>query len=293
MRYSARFVKQLFKLINMKKIVGRSMVEPPPRWDLNARRLERTTIPLREEVVEESELLTLFPDHSTTHHVFYLHGGGYALEASPFHKNIQARFVKYFGLKVSYFDYPLAPEHTAAVTLERTIQAFLRLVQLYPDDTFYVFGDSAGGGLAMALAQQLRDRHVTSRPQRIALISPWLDLAISDPRSAELQEKDVLLEKDLLALAGRNYAGNLAVTDPRVSPLYGSFHDLGELLVVVGTDEILYPDVLRLQDKVAAVTGTTLTVEVAEGMMHDFVVYPLVESLPYVDQIGAFFAAEL
>lgn len=289
MRYSARFVKQVFKLINMKKIVGKSMVEPPPRLDLNAKQLERTDIPVREEVVEESEILTLFPDHSTNRHVFYLHGGGYALEASPFHKNIQERFVKNFGLKVSYFDYPLAPENTAEITLDRTLKAFLRLVQLYPDDQFYLFGDSAGGGLAMSLAQQLRDMKAKGRPQRIALISPWLDLSISDPRSDELQEKDVLLEKDLLEEAGRNYAGRLAVTDPRVSPLYGTFQDLGELLVVAGTDEILYPDVLRLQEKLQGVTGTQLTVEVADGMMHDFVVYPLVESLPYVDQIGSFY----
>lgn len=290
MRYSAKFVKQVFKIINMKKLVGITMIDPPKRRDINAKQLERTGIPQKVNEVGEFEIITLFPAHSTTHHVFYLHGGGYALEASPFHKDIQERFVKKFGLKVSYFDYPLAPENTAEITIERTLQAFEKLVFLYPDDQFYLFGDSAGGGLAMSLAQQLRDRQVAQRPLKSALISPWLDLSISDPRSDKLQEKDVLLEKDLLSEAGKNYAGDLPLRDPRVSPIYGDFTDLGEFLVIVGTDEILYPDVLRLEKKVKKVAGTQLQLEVAPDMMHDFVVYPLKESLPYIDQIGRCFA---
>ncbi len=92
-----------------------------------------------------------------------------------------------------------------------------------------------------------------------------------------------------MAEAGENSAGELSLTDPMVSPIYGSFDDLGELFVVAGTDEILYPDVLRLQERIKRSQGTTMRLEIVEGMMHDFVVYPLRESLPYVDQIGEFY----
>lgn len=289
MRYSAKFVKGLFKVVNMKKLVGVSMVAPPKRRNLIAKQLRRTDIPQVIKEIKGRQLITLFPPHPTKRHVFYLHGGGYALEASPFHKNLQERFVKRFNLKVSYFDYPLAPENTAEKTLLLTEIAFKHLAYLYPDDEFVLFGDSAGGGLATSLAQWLRDKKVSARPKKIALVSPWLDVTVSDPRSNQLQKKDVLLEKDLLIEAGENYAGKWAANDPRVSPIYGDFDDLGRLLVIAGTDEILYPDVLRLQERVKRSKNTVMTLEIAPEMMHDFVVYPLKESLVYIDQIGEFF----
>ena len=289
MRYSAKFVKNVFKVINMKKLVGATMVDPPKRRRLISRQLSQTDIPQKISEIDGHQLITLFPGHPTRRHVFYLHGGGYALEASPFHKEIQERFVKRYNLKVSYFDYPLAPENTAEKTVPLTEKAFRQLTYLYPDDCFFLFGDSAGGGLAMSLAQHLRNIDLPKRPKKIALASPWLDASLSDPRSQELQEKDVLLEKDLLAEAGENYAGELPLTDPMVSPIYGNFDQLGKLFVVAGTDEILYPDVLRLQDRIKRSKGTTMQLEVVEGMMHDFVVYPLKELLPFVDQIGEFY----
>lgn len=291
MRYSANFVKQVFKVVRMKKLVGKAMVSPPKRRNITKKQLEKTDIHIVYQTFGTRELLTLVPEAPTQKHVFYLHGGGYSLEASPFHKNIQERFAKTFSLKVSYFDYPLAPENTAKTTLKTTEEAFEHLQALYPDDIFYLFGDSAGGGLATALAQRLRDQDIKRRPKRIALVSPWLDVSVSDPRSASLQEEDVLLEKELLIKAGKNYAGEWSVEDPRVSPLYGSFDFLGYLLVIAGTAEILYPDVLRLQQKVQQSTGTNLQTTIVPEMMHDFVVYPLKESLQYVDQIGMFFQA--
>lgn len=290
MRYSAKFVKGLFKVLNMKKIVGISMIDPPKRRNIIAKQLKRIDIPQKVQSLDGHQLITLLPAHPTKRHVFYLHGGGYALEASPFHKNLQERFVKRYNLKVSYFDYPLAPENTAEKTLPLTEKAFRHLNFLYPDDKFYLFGDSAGGGLAMSLAQLLRDIDLEQRPKKLALVSPWLDATVSDPRSNELQEKDVLLEKDLLTEAGENYAGTWAVTDPRVSPIYGNFDDLGRLFVIAGTDEILYPDVLRLQERIKRSENTEMTLTVVPDMMHDFVVYPLKESLTYIDQIGEFFS---
>lgn len=288
MRFSAQFVKQVFKVINMKKLVGANMVTPPKRRDFTTRQLERSEWPKKTELIQDSPLITLFPRHSTKRHVFYLHGGGYALEASPFHKEIQEGMVA-AGLKVSYFDYPLAPENTAEITLSRTLAAFTRLSFLYPDDCFFFFGDSAGGGLALSVAQQLRDLHQPHRPLKLALVSPWLDLTLQDPRVAALQAEDVLLERERLAEAGKNYAGDFSLEDPRVSPLFGDMQDLGELFVISGTADILHPDVLRLQERVAQTPGTHLRLESVPGMMHDFVVYPLKESEPYRNQIQEFY----
>ena len=160
---------------------------------------------------------------------------------------------------------------------------------LYPDDHFYLFGDSAGGGLALSLAQQLRDQNVLHRPQKIVLASPWLDLTLSNPDIEKIQGNDVLLERELLAKAAKNYAGDFSLKDPRVSPLYGNLDDLKEIFTVVGTDDILFPDVLRLEKRIEKTEGTKLHLEVVEGMMHDFLVYPLKESKSYLKQIGDFY----
>lgn len=293
MRYSAKFVKSVFKVIQMKQLVGRTMVTPPKRRHLTAKQLQQTTIPQKTEWIGGQELVTLFPKMTGNRHIFYLHGGGYALEASPFHAQIQRYFVETYQLKVSYFNYPLAPEHTAKETLALTKEAFQRLAYLYPDDQFTFFGDSAGGGLAMSLAQQARNEGWSKRPKKMTLISPWLDMTLSDPRSQALAVKDVLLAGDLLKQAGKAYAGDWALDDPRVSPIYGGFDELGQLLVISGTDDILYPDVLRLQQSIKHSKGTTLDLVVVPEMMHDFVVYPLKESLQYLDQIGQFIVADV
>ncbi|HGW2882004.1 MULTISPECIES: alpha/beta hydrolase fold domain-containing protein [Enterococcus] len=101
-------------------------------------------------------------------------------------------------MKVSYFDYPLALEATAEKTLSATKAAFYHLRHLYPDDEIPLFGDSASGGLVVNLAQHLRDEGTLRRPKKLALVSPCLDVSVNDPRSDELEAKDVLLEKDLL-----------------------------------------------------------------------------------------------
>ena len=289
MRFSAKFVKETFRVFNMKKMVGITMVTPPKRRDINTKQLQKTKIPQEKRRVNRSEMITLFPSVSTNKHIFYLHGGGFSLEASPFHKNIQTYFVNEFGLKVSYFNYPLAPENTVSITLDETFQAYKEIVMLYPDDHFYLFGDSAGGGLALSLAQQLRDQNVLHRPQKIVLASPWLDLTLSNPDIEKIQGNDVLLERELLAKAAKNYAGDFSLKDPRVSHLYGNLDDLKEIFTVVGTDDILFPDVLRLEKRIEKTEGTKLHLEVVEGMMHDFLVYPLKESKSYLKQIGDFY----
>ncbi|MDN6517983.1 MAG: hypothetical protein L0K72_07670, partial [Enterococcus sp.] len=77
MRYSAKFVKNVFKVINMKKLVGINMVAPPKRRGLISRQLSQTDIPQKDSTIDGHQLITLFPSHPTKRHVFYLHGGGY------------------------------------------------------------------------------------------------------------------------------------------------------------------------------------------------------------------------
>lgn len=126
-------------------------------------------------------------------HVFFLHGGAYVAEASAGHSRIVKHLVRDFGLHVTFIDYPLAPEYTATTTHRVVLNAYEEVAIRYPDHEFGLFGDSAGGGLALALLQVLRDAGAQHRPIRTALVSPWVDLTLSNPDSAALQRKDFIL----------------------------------------------------------------------------------------------------
>jgi epsilon-lactone hydrolase len=137
-----------------------------------------------------------------------------------------------------------------------------------------LMGDSAGGGMALAVAQQLRDRG--KQPTRILLIAPWLDVTMTDPRIADVAPHDRLLTVDGLVQCGRLYAGDLDPSDPLVSPINGSVAGLAPIEVFVGTHDMLYIDSLRLAEKAAA-EGTQLRLTTKDGMQH---VYPELPFLP-------------
>ncbi|MGB9666116.1 MAG: alpha/beta hydrolase fold domain-containing protein [Candidatus Cryosericum sp.] len=241
--------------------------------------------------VDGFHLLSVKGRAENKRHVFFLHGGAYVAEASAGHLRIIKRFVQDFGLHVTSFDYPLAPEYTATTTHRVVLKAYEEVAARYPDHEFCLFGDSAGGGLALALLQVLRNAGAGHRPVRTALVSPWVDLTMSNPDSAALQRKDFILSVSSLSYAARAYAGELALTDPRLSPIYGNLENLGDVLVVTGTNDILYPDCLVLAEKLAQARGTTVRLDEARGLFHDFVVAPLPQTARAITAIGEFFMA--
>ena len=99
-------------------------------------------------------------------------------------------------MKVSVFQYPLSPEYTAVDVRIILMEAYERLVREYPEDMFFLFGDSSGGGLALAFLQELRDRGWLSMPARTAMVSPWLDISLT------IQDQDC--QKDGTYSSGRS-----------------------------------------------------------------------------------------
>jgi acetyl esterase/lipase len=170
--------------------------------------------------------------------------------------------------------YHVAPGSTAAKTVPEVTDLVERVIDASESSNITLMGDSAGGGLALAVAQQLRDRG--KQPTRTVLIAPWADVTMTDPRLAEIAPRDRLLTIDGLAHCGRLYAGDLDPSDPLASPINGSMKDLAPLHVFVGTDDLLYADALRLAVKAAA-DGTELVLVEKQGMQH---VYPELPLLP-------------
>jgi len=222
---------------------------------------------------------------ATGRQVFYLHGGAYTLR--PAHWDV-VRTMLDRGWTVSMVDYPLAPEHTVTETLSMVLAAW-QLATAEARVPVDVMGDSAGGGLALVLLQQVRDLGLPPAG-RTVLFSPWVDLVMSDPVTVAADRHDPFLSLRGLRGAARMYAGGVDLADPRLSPVNGDLAGLGRIQAWVGTREMFLAQCCRLADLAEDAEGTELTLHVAEGMIHDWPALPVPEARRTMEEALRFLA---
>lgn len=210
------------------------------------------------------------------HRVVYFHGGGYVAEVDPAHWAVCRRMATLVPARVSVPIYPLAPGATARTTVPRSADIVADIVRDAGDDSLVtLMGDSAGGGLALATAQALRDRGVGA--PRLVLIAPWVDLTMTDELIDVTGTRDPMLSMPRLRRAGELYAGGLPVQDPRVSPIFGEMHGLGPMTIFVGTRDLLLRDAQRLREA-ATEQGIPVDFHEADGLIHVWPILPLPEA---------------
>ncbi len=219
-------------------------------------------------------------------HVIYLHGGAYVYDMAPVQWSMLGKLMRLAEIEVTVPLYPLAPEATCTEALRWTQDVYREALGRSNGKPVVLLGDSAGGGLVLALCQALRD---TGEPLPAAqiLISPWLDVTCSDPSQEGLEAVDPLLARPGLREAGSWYAGSLPPQDPRVSPIYGDCDGLPPTLALTGTHDLLYPDVLRLRARVET-SDSELTVIEAPHMLHVWPAMPIPEARLALGQIASF-----
>ena len=277
------------KLVNAKRGNEKAMENPRRDTDFFNRKNFRKEFITEEEFIDSFQAITVKTEESLNRHVIFLHGGGYVLRAVKSHKNIVKRMVKKYNLKVTFIDYPLAPEHTADKTHEVLMKAYKSVTQKNINDKFYFFGDSAGGGLALAFLQEARDKNVMPFPEKTVLMSPWPDISMTNKEIKKFEKKDPLLPVQSLIKIGKQYAGNLDLKSPLVSPIYGNMDNLGEILLLFGTNEVLYPDCMKLSDMFDIAIGTRMELYIGENLCHDWILAPLKETDEALDAIGKFY----
>ena len=272
------------------RVVARLMQQPPRNVQAVHPKHFGPGIDVQANGVPDCPCWTLRPAGTSAPgpHVLFLHGGGYMMEAMPPHRKAIEHWIRHHGLTVTFADYPLAPEHTCVQTLAATLAAYQQLTARYPHDAWTVFGDSAGGGLALALQQQLRQLQAPLMPHRLVLMSPWVDVGMHDPLALQAERFDPLLRVAGMKAIGRLYAGERPVTDPICSPLFGDMNDLGEVLLLAGSHELLLPDCLSLKARLEAAQGNRVEWVLGQGMMHDWIMLPLPEAKRTLDQIAEF-----
>jgi len=209
-------------------------------------------------------------------HIVYFHGGGYSMEASGLHFQLMKKLVKQTGCALTYIDYPLAPEHTVTDTMAMSLAAYKKLKKGYAKHRFILMGDSAGGGLALALAMRIRDEEIAG-PEQIILFSPWLDIALANPEIPQYEKRDVILDVAALREIGERYRGEVAPDNYQVSPKFGSLKDLGKISVFFGTEEIFCPDCMELCDETRN-GGVPVRGYEYLDMQHDWIILPIEEA---------------
>ena len=179
--------------------------------------------------------------------VIAIHGGGYVDDPSVFHWLTYAAMAATTKAVVVVPMYDLVPQGGTALSEVPQIADFLaEYVSRFGPENVSVFGDSAGGGLALAATQELVKRGETT-PGRMVLISPWLDITLSDPAIQLIQDPIASPVVTDLQVAGQRWIQGLQNTDPWGSPLYGLLQGLPPTTVFSGSLDVMAPDVLRLR----------------------------------------------
>ena len=210
--------------------------------------------------------------------LIYLHGGAYVYPMVAGQWGIVEGLIDRTGLPVIIPDYPLAPNHTAAEAFD-FVQPIIDEAQA-EFGRVILFGDSAGGGLALSLAMQRRDTGAR-QVDGLVLYAPWVDVTMTNPRIEEVQGRDKILRVPGLAWAGRAWAADLDPTDPRVSPLYGDPAGLPPMRIFQGDADILGPDTIEFARK-AARAGVDVRLRVEPDGFHVYVL-----SVPIIPEAEA------
>ncbi|MFD6950021.1 esterase [Nocardiopsis sp. TSRI0078] len=202
--------------------------------------------------------------------VLYVHGGSYISEISPWHWVLISRMAD-TGCRVEVPLYGLAPQHTYREAFGFLQAVYRELLEHVEAERTVFAGDSAGAGLALALAQTLHGAGLP-RPARLILVSPWADLTMSNPDIVKVEGDDPWLSPVGLKEAARVWAGGDRLADPRLSPINGVLSDLPPVDLYIGTHDVFLPDTRRLHAMIAE-AGGTVELHEEEGAFH---VYPLV-----------------
>jgi epsilon-lactone hydrolase len=280
----AKMLNFAMKIFMIKKLLGIVFRHPPrARGDIVPKSI-KSKFAVSEIVVNGKKAVTVKSKQNTADkHILLLHGGGYIMQAAPPHWKLVQRIIETTGFTVTLVDYPLAPEQDYRETHEMVHNTFQQLSQMYAGGYFYLMGDSAGGGLALALLQALRDKGVENLPAKTVLFSPWVDVGLTNPKIKEIEGRDSLLSVDALQKAGILYANGGDLKSPMLSPLYGEMHNLGKIALFVGTDEVFLADCQALKEKIEA-TNTELRYFEYLQMQHDWPLFPIPEAKKAVQQ---------
>jgi monoterpene epsilon-lactone hydrolase len=234
-----------------------------------------------------AELLTP-PGAEKGRAVLYLHGGAYVLGSPKSHRELAARIGRAARSAVVVLDYRLAPEHPFPAAVDDAFAAYRWILDSgTAPQHVAIAGDSAGGGLTVAMLLAARDAGAPM-PGAAALLSPWTDLEGTGASVVTNAGTDPMVQMDGLHFMARLYVGGGDIRHPRISSIHADLAGLPPLLIQAGKAEALLDDSVRLADRARA-SGVDVTLELWDDMIHVFQAFSMLpEGQQAVAQIGEF-----
>lgn len=173
--------------------------------------------------------------------LLFIHGGAFVSGPVQHHWDVIKKIAQTTNYNTWLCNYPKAPENDITKITDNIHAVYKAAVNNYGADNIALIGDSAGGTLATLLIQQLVQQQL-KLPKKIILISPVMDVSLTNPDIVEAAKKDVMLSMKGVISAKKMCAQHISLKSPLISPLYGSFTNFPKTLVVIAENDIMYPD---------------------------------------------------
>lgn len=224
--------------------------------------------------------------------ILYLHGGGYIIGSAKAYRHPVGQVAAKAGISAFALDYALAPERPFPAAFDDALAAYDALVSR-GFTHIAIAGDSAGGGLTLALTAFVSS-HRELKPATAVAISPLTDLTASGDSFISRAGVDVMLDHTRVIACASSYLAGANPKDPRASPVFGNFDGLPPILIHVGDDEVLLDDSVHYTELVER-AGGSVDLHVWEGMLHVFTssIATLEAAREAMSDIGLFLSAAL
>ena len=208
--------------------------------------------------------------HNENSLIVYFHGGGYSFGSSlTTHRIGLSNLAKITGRVCHSIDYRLAPEHKYPAALDDAVAAWKNIVEQNSKSEIILMGDSAGGGLSLALLLYLRDNN-EKLPNGFVLFSPWTNLTCNTDTYYSRKKADPMFTKQMPKDAAERYVPeSIDKSNSYVSPFYGDFTGLPRGLIIAGENEILLDD-SRIVGENAKKDGVEIEVQIWPKIFHDW-----------------------
>jgi monoterpene epsilon-lactone hydrolase len=227
----------------------------PPAWIVSMHslgmKIERIDSPVKGEWISDPKTA------SGDKVIYYLHGGGYISGSAKTGRPLTAPLARQMGVRIFSVDYRLAPEHRFPAGLDDAVAGYRWLLSTGIDaKNISVMGDSAGGGMTLALALRLRQAG-EPLPACLVCLSPWTDMTGNSKSIAVNADRDPMFVAEDIRRYADAYLGNQSPLDPLASPLLSDLAGLPPMLIQVGRNEVLLDDARSLDAKVRAAGGSS------------------------------------
>jgi len=203
--------------------------------------------------------------------ILYFHGGAYVAEATTLHWDFLEKLANDTKSTIVMPDYPLTPKYTYKDVFNMVEPLYKEIISKVDVKNLVMMGDSAGGGITLALAEKISQNNI-QLPSKTILISPWLDVTLTNEKIKEVQKDDKDLNKEKLLIAGISYARDEeGMKSYLVKPINGPLSKLKNVIIYTGTYDILNPDTHLLQEK-AKKEGIDIQIKEYEQAPHIWII---------------------